>query len=152
MLFSNLFARFVESFLTLATCFLNRDHLVSEPEFFGSQMHGKSFRGMGLARFPNGVSMLFDGHLEITKAEDKVGDSPKLSYLETRFEGKRLLAYLPASNALSYNKILLPAEGFPIPFISPKNPEETSVISYRKGAGATIDFLYGGKSKRKRNI
>jgi hypothetical protein len=124
-------------------CFLNRDHLVSEPEFFGSQMHGKSFRGKGLAHFPNGASMLFDGHLEIIKAEDKVGDSPNRSHLETRFEGKRLLAYLPASNALSYNKIFLPAEGFPIPFISPKNPEETSVISYRKGAGTTIDSLYG---------
>jgi hypothetical protein len=49
----------------------------------------------------------------------------------------------PASYALSYNKIFLPAEGFPIPFISPKNPEETSVISYRKGAGTTIDSLYG---------
>ena len=127
-------------------CFLNRDHVVSEPEFFGTQMHDKSFRGKGLARFPNGASMLFDGHLEITKAEDKVGGFPNRSHLEARFEGKRLLAYLPASNALSFNKIFLPAEGFPTPFISPKNPETTSVVSYRKGAGTTIDSLHGGIS------
>ena len=124
-------------------CFLNRDHLVSEPEFFGTQMHDKNFRGKGLAHFPNGASILFDGHLEITKVEDEVGDFPNRSHFETRFEGKRLLAYLPGSNALSFNKIFLPAEGFPIPFISPKNPEETTVISYRKGAGTTIDSLHG---------
>lgn len=124
-------------------CFLNREHLVSKPEFFGSQMNNKTFLGKGLAHFPNGTSILFDGHLEITKVEDGIGDSPNRSHFETRFEGKRLLAYLPASNTLSFNKIFLPAEGFPTPFISPKNPGESTVISYRKGAGTTIDSLYG---------
>jgi hypothetical protein len=80
-----------------------------------------------------------DGHLEISKYEEHVDGSVDRCNLETRFEGKRLLAYFPASNPKSSFKVFFPQEGFPVPFIYTKDFRQPSLFSYRKGAEATID-------------
>jgi hypothetical protein len=125
-------------------CLLNSDNWISDDtKAFGSKMQKKNFSGEGLARFPNGVSLVFDGDLDITKSETDSRGSAGRSHLEIRFEGKRLLANVPPSNAKSYNKVFLPAEGFPVPFITPASPERTAIFSYQRGEETIIDALRG---------
>ena len=124
-------------------CLLNRGYLIGETKVFGSEIHKESFTGKGLARFPNGAAILFDGHLEISKYDQHVGGSVNRCNLETRFEGTRLLAYFPVSNPKSSFKVFLPQEGFPVPFITTKDFRKSSLLSYRKGAETSIDALHG---------
>ena len=124
-------------------CLMNEEYLVDETEFFGKEMQNESFTGPAMARFPDGTAILFDGHLEITKSKQNVGGSADRSVLETRFKGKSLLAFAPASNPKSSFKVFLPKEGFPVPFISRTNSGQPSVFSYRKGNLTSVESIHG---------
>jgi hypothetical protein len=139
---------FPESLLKLShfgnlVCLLNREVPTGGTRFFGTEVQKESFTGTGLARFPNGAKVLFDGCLEISKYDGHVGGSVDRCNLETRFEGTRLLAYFPVSNPKSSFKVFLPQEGFPVPFVTPKDFRKPSLFSYRKGEETSIDGLHG---------